>query len=187
MKKVIWLVLGLGLTLEVQADIYTASMNSAHRAVNKTEAASNADPDAIGRSAPSGQAPQPADPAMNGTLNNIAKLRADLASLSTNTPPPNALTNDLMAAANGTKASLETVRLVAADLQATVPGQPALKKNLLKLAQFLHASANGAHLTPAQFQMLSDGVEKILSDAGVSYTATQSLLDDLKRLVKETK
>jgi len=127
------------------------------------------------------------DPALAATLKNIAHLRADLIDLSTNATPGEALTNDLVAASTGTKPSADTVAKLIADLQAALKDKPALRGHFQTIAQYLHAAANGAHLTPAQFQMISDNLEKILEDAGAPYSATEDLLDDLKHLARETK
>ena len=188
MKTVIVLSGVLGLALAASAQNYGAAINLAHKAVTKTENASNADPDAqTPNSAAPGQAPQPMDPALAATLQNIAHLRADLLNLSTNSTPSEALTNDLMAASTGTKASAETVAKVIADLSAVVKDKPALRGHYQAIAQYLHAAANGAHLTPAQFQIISDNLEKVLQDAGAPYSPTEDLLDDLKHLARETK
>jgi Mg2+ and Co2+ transporter CorA len=188
MKTVIVLSGVLGVALAASAQNYGAAINLAHKAVTKTENASNADPDAQGQNAaPRPQAAQPMDPALAATLQNIARLRADLNYLSTNASPNEAFTNDLVAAANGTKPSDETVAKVIGDLQAVLKDKPALRAHFQKLAQSLHASANGAHLTPEQFATISDGLEKILEDAGAPYAATEDFLDDLKHLDRETK
>lgn len=189
MKTVIVLSGLLALGLAAQAQNYGAAVNLAHKAVTKTENASNADPDMQPKAYPSppAQSTQPMDPALAATLQNIAHLRADLNYLSTNTAPSEHLTNDLLAAANGTKPSAETLAKVISDLSAALQDKPALRSHFQKIAQYLHATANGAHLTPAQFQMISDDLEKILQNGGAPYSATEDLLDDLKRLAKETK
>ncbi len=179
----------LGLALATQAQNYGAAVNLAHKAVTKTENAANADTDIHPLEVPSPpvQYTQPTDPALTATLQNIAHLKADLNYLCTNTVPSESLTNDLTAASTGTKPSPETLAKVISDLAAAVQDKPALRSHFQKIAQYLHASANGAHLTPAQFQMISDDLEKILQDGGAPYSATEDLLDDLKRLAKETK
>jgi Mg2+ and Co2+ transporter CorA len=187
MKTVIVLSGVLGVALAASAQNYGAAINLAHKAVTKTENASNADPDAQPQNgAPQSQPPQPMDPALAATLQNIARLRADLNYLSTNASPNAALTNDLLAASTGTKPSDETVAKVLNDLQAVLKDKPALRAHFQKFAQTLHASANGAHLTPGQFATISDDLEKILEDAGAPYAATEDLLDDLKHLDRET-
>jgi len=186
MKTVFVLSGVLGLTLAASAQNYGMAINQAHRAVTKTENASNADPDSQAPASPT-QPAQPMDPALAATLQNIAHLRADLINLSTNAIPGEALTNDLVAASTGTKASADTVAKVITDLQAVVKDKPSLRGHYQTIAQYLHAAANGAHLTPAQFQMISDNLEKILQDAGAPYSPTEDLLDDLKHLARETK
>jgi len=187
MKTVILLSGALGLALAASAQNYGMAINQAHRAVTKTENASSADPDAQPQNAAPPQAAQPMDPALTATLQNIAHLRADLINLSTNSAPGEALTNDLMSASTGTKPSADTLAKVISDLQAVVKDKPSLRGHYQTIAQYLHATANGAHLTPAQFQMISDNLEKILEDAGAPYSATEDLLDDLKHLDRETK
>lgn len=168
-------------------DIYTASKRQARRAVANTEAASNQDPDAQQRqNAPQAPPPQPMDPALAATLKNIASLRADLLSLNTNTPPSDALTNDLTAAASGAKPSADAVAKLAGDLQAAIAGKPALRAHYQKLAQYLHAVFNGSHLTPAQFQAISDDMEQILSNNGASYESTEAVVHDMKALFRAT-
>jgi len=187
MKTVLVLSGVLGLALAASAQNYGAAINLAHKAVTKTENASNADPDAQSQnSAPPPQAAQPMDPALAATLQNIAHLRADLIDLSTNATVSEALTNDLISAATGTKPSADTVAKVIGDLQAVLKDKPALRGHFQQFAQYLHASANGAHLNPAQFAMISDNLEKILEDGGAPYAATEDLLDDLKHLERET-
>jgi len=189
MKTMIVLSGVLGVALAASAQNYGMAINQAHKAVTKTENASNADPDneITPREFPAPQPAQPMDPALAATLQNIAHLRADLVNLSTNATPGEALTNDLMTASTGTKPSADTVAKVISDLQAVVKDKPSLRGHYQTIAQYLHASANGAHLTPAQFQMISDNLEKILEDAGAPYSATEDLLDDLKHLARETK
>jgi glycine/D-amino acid oxidase-like deaminating enzyme len=178
----------LGLALAASAQNYGAAINLAHKAVTKTENASNADPDAQPQNgAPPARSAQPMDPALAATLQNISRLRADLNYLSTNSSPGEALTNDLMAASTGTKPSAETVAKVIGDLEAALKDKPALRSHFQKIAQYLHAAANGAHLTPAQFAMISDNLEQILENGGAPYTATEDLLDGLKHLARETK
>jgi len=188
MKTMIGLCAALSVALAASAQNYGAAINLAHKAVTKTEDASNANPDAQPQyAAPPAPAPQPMDPALAAPLPNIASLRADLNFLSTNTAPSPTLTNDLAAAAGGTKASPETVAKLIGDLQAAVNGKPELRSHFQKLAQYLHAASNGGHLTSAQFAVVSDDVEQILSNGGAPYAATQDFLDDLKHLVRETK
>jgi hypothetical protein len=188
MKTVVVLICALLLAGLTQAqDIYTASKRQARRAVANTEAASNQDPDAQQpQSAAQAPAPQPMDPALAATLKNIASLRADLLSLNTNTPPSDALTNDLTAAASGTKPSADAVAKLAGDLQTAIAGKPALRAHYQKLAQYLHAVFNGSHLTPAQFQAISDDTEQILSNNGASYESTEAVVHDLKALFRAT-
>jgi len=191
MKTLLVMGLALGLANVTRAgDPYVAAMNQAHRAVNATEAASQRTDDSLSQpqTAPPAQpAPQPMDPVLAATLQNIASLKTDLASLSTNAPPAAALTNDLMAAATGTKPSADTIGKLAGDLQTAVAGNPGLKVYYPKLAQYLHAAANGAHLTPAQFQTISDDLQQILENGGASYEAATYVANDLKALDRETK
>jgi uncharacterized phage infection (PIP) family protein YhgE len=187
MKTFIPLALALTATLSLPAQNYYGAIDLAHRAVNKTEAASNQNPDAQpGQSAPRSQAPQPMDPRLQATLESIASLRADLSQLETNAAPAAGLTNDLAAAATGTKPSADTIARLAGDLQSAVAGKSALRAANQKFAQYLHAVANGGHLTAAQFQTVSDAVETILDNGGASYEATSAVLDDLKHLDRET-
>ena len=178
----------ISLALASSAQNYNAAINLAHKAVNKTEAAANADPDAQAQAGMARPQPaQPMDPALAATLQNIASLRADLNYLSTNSTPPAALTNHLAAAAGGTKASAETVAKLIGDLATAVHGKPALKRHFQKFAQYLHAAANGSHLTPPQFGMISESLEQILASNGVPFADSQAVLDDLKQLARETK
>jgi hypothetical protein len=182
-------VLGCALLLAglARADIYTASMDQARRAVSKTEAASNQNPDGQpSQNRPPSQTPQPMDPALAATLKNIASLRVDLTSLDFTNPPSGALTNDMAAAATGTKPPPEKIAQLFGDLQTAIAGKASVRAHFLQLAQFLHAVCNGSHLTPAQFQMVSDGVEQILDNAGASYETTLAVLHDLKAIYRAT-
>ena len=190
MKSVIALglaVCAVCLESSAQVGIYNASINQAHRAVNATEAASNQNPDGQPPSQGGAGAQAPMDPVLAATLQNIASLEADLRKLDPNSPPAAAITNDLVSAANGNKPSAATIAKLVGDLQAAVGGKASMRPSLKKLAQFLHALSNGAHLTPAQFQMISDGVEQILDNGGASYESTAGLLNDIKLLARETK
>jgi hypothetical protein len=165
--------------------IYNASVNQARRAVANTEAASNRNPDdqSAGQGAPGAQ---PMSPALVATLKNIANLRADLKALNPTNPVPSALTNDLAAAAGGIKAPVDKVAKLADDLQAAMAGKPALRAHYQNLAQDLHAVFNGSHLNPGQFQMVSDGMDRILDDGGSSYEARQAVLHDIKDIYRAT-
>ena len=189
MKTVIALSCALCLAnlAEAQVGIYNGAESAARRAVSKTEAAENQNPDAQPPPSAAPAAPQPMNPVLAATLQNIASLRADLASLTTNGPVSSAFTNDLMAASTGTKGSPETITKLATDLQAALAGNQAFRSSFQKLAQFLHAVSNGSHLTPEQFQTVSDTVEQILTNGGAPYQATSDVLDDLKHLARETK
>jgi hypothetical protein len=187
MKIAVALIFSLGLTASAQQGIYNGAMNAAHRAVSKTEAASSQNPDGQPQTAQQAPAAQPMDPVLAATLQNIANLKADLENLGTNSEPSPAFTNDLLAASTGNKASADTVTKLATDLQAAIAGKIAFKASIPKLAANLHALSNGAHLTPAQFQMISDGIEQILEDGNASYGATTSVLADIKKLMQETK
>lgn len=189
MKTVIVLGLVLGIAFPMRAQgVYNAAMNQARRAVSKTEAASNQNPDDQQSSQAASQSPatQPMNPVLAATIQNIASLQADLGKLDTNTPPAEAFTNDLTAAATGTKASPDTIAKLIGDLQTAVAGKSGIRPSYKKLAQYLHALSNGAHLTPAQFQTVSDAVEQILDDGGASYESTSAVLDDIKHLDRET-
>ena len=164
------------LAVSAQADIYTASMDQARRAVSKTEAASNQNPDGQPPSQPAAPA-QPMNPELAATLQNIANLRTDLGNLDPAKSP----------AARGTKAPPEKIAKLALDLQTAVAGKAALRAHYQKLAQYLHAVFNGSHLTPVQFQMISDDMEQILENNGASYEATEAVLNDIKALARATK
>jgi hypothetical protein len=92
-----------------------------------------------------------------------------------------------VAAATGTKASADTIAKLIGDLQTAIAGKPALRTQYQKLAQYLHAVSNGAHLTPAQFQVISDDMERILENGGASYEAATYVIQDIKVLARETK
>ena len=55
------------------------------------------------------------------------------------------------------------------------------------LAQKIHALFNSAHLTDAQQQALLDGIQKTLTDAGVSLDTAVNVTVDLKAVIAETK
>lgn len=130
--------------------------------------------------------PQP-NPALEATLRNIASLRADFERFDSNPTNKQPLINDLTAAAQGTKAKPASVASLAGHLATAFAGNKKLRSQDQKLAQNVHAIFNSAHLSAAQQQTMFDGVQKILSDGGVSLEDTAKVIGDLKTIATETK
>src|ERR1017187_1422953 len=91
----------------------------------------------------------PVDPALQATMNNVAGLQSDFATLSNVTgdkPDPSqkiSLLNNLSQAAQGTKASSASVKKLADDLLAAVAGKKKLAAaQQTKLAREVHALFN---------------------------------------------
>lgn len=130
--------------------------------------------------------PQP-NPALEATLRNIASLRADFEKFDSNPTNKQPLINDLTAAAQGTKAKPASVASLAGHLATVFAGNKKLRAQHQKLAQNIHALFNSAHLSASQQQTMFDGVQKILSDGGVSPEDTAKVIGDLKTIATETK
>ena len=131
--------------------------------------------------------PAPSDPALEATLRNINNLRVDFEGFDSNPTNTEPLKIDLAAAAQGAKPSPATVARLAQDLVAVFAGNEKLHPQRQKLAQYIHAVFNGSHLSPAQQQMVCDGVQKCLSDGGVTSDDSANVINDLKAIANETK
>ena len=135
----------------------------------------------------------PMDPALAAAWQNVANLRADVATFNaaTNAPPDSAqkisLLNHLAAAAQGTKPPLADIKKLAAHLLTATAGKPIPAMQQTQLAREVHAAFNGSHLTDAQLQPMLDDVQKILTNAGASPDDVANVIADLKAIVAETK
>ncbi|MGD0615120.1 MAG: hypothetical protein ABSA69_06730 [Verrucomicrobiota bacterium] len=145
-----------------------------------------------GLSAP-GSAPRPSpapaqpDPVLAATLQNIASLQADLASLEIDPGRKQPSINDLAAAAQGAHASEKSVTLLAGDLAAALSGRHFSDDQLKKLAQCLHALFNSSHLSQTQQQTVLDAMRKTLQGGGVPPEDAATVVTDAKAVVAETK
>ena len=141
-----------------------------------------------------GSAPAaPLDPAMQAALQNVAGLRADLASLTAAADPADpsqklALLNDLSQAAQGTnRATTASIKQLAGDLLKALAGKKKLAAaQQTRLAREIHVLFNSARLTSAQQQNVLTDIQKILTDADVSLDNTVDVLTDLKAVVAQT-
>ena len=95
--------------------------------------------------------------------------------------------NDFSAAAQSTNASANSVKELARDLMTAMAGNKKLQPRQQQLAREIHAIFNSSHLTATQQQMVFDGVQKTLTDAGVSLDAATDVVTDLKNVAAETK
>jgi small-conductance mechanosensitive channel len=172
---------------------YNIARDQAKRAVSQTQAASNGQ----GAAPAAGQTPpaqsQPAaDPVLAATVQNINKLRDNLATISAAADANAAadekvsLLNNLTAAAQGTKASSANVRKLASQIVVALPAHKKLSPQITKLARDVHAVFNGGHLNDTQRDALLAEVKKLLTDAEVSDDDTGKIVDTLKAVAAET-
>jgi hypothetical protein len=173
------------------ADPFSSAIRQAHGAANSgAGGAGDASPP---ETPPPLQNNPPPNPALQATLQNIADLQNDFAVISS-VNGTNALAGvksslaiHLAAAAQGAKASQASVSKLADDLSSAIAGNGKLRTQLQRLAQFTHASFNGSQLTDAQQKSISDGIQKILTDAGVPADGAAVVVEDLKTIARETK
>jgi hypothetical protein len=178
----------------VRADPYSIAIQQAKRASDQNSAEQrqleNQD-GATGSTRGAGQTPAKADPVLAATLQNITNLQADFAAVIDATGAKAdqriALMNDFSAAAQSTHASANSVKELARDLMTAMAGNKKLQPRQQQLAREIHAIFNSSHLTATQQQMVFDGVQKTLTDAGVSLDAATDVVTDLKGISAETK
>jgi hypothetical protein len=171
-----------------QARRDSAQNDAEQRRIQNETGGSSAGP-AAGMPAPAA----PLDPAMQAALQNVAGLRADLASLSAVSDPADpsqklALLNDLSQAAQGTnRATTASVKQLAGDLLKALAGKKKLAAApQTRLAREIHVLFNSARLSAAQQQNVLTDIQKILTDADVSLDDTVDVLTDLKAVVAQT-
>lgn len=194
MKTSVALVSVLFIAVSALADPYAIAIQQAKRAndQNNAEQRQLANQEgANGSTQPAnGQAPAKTDPVLAATLQNITNLQADFSAVINSTGDKAdqriALMNDFSAAAQSTKASAESVKELAKDLLTAMAGNKKLAPQQKQLARQIHAIFNSSHLTAAQQQMVFDGVQKTLTDAGVSLDAAVDVVTDLKTIAGET-
>ena len=169
--------------------LLAGSVSAQNLNIAKQQAKRAAGTDSVpaGGSSPAAPNAPPPDPVLMATLQNIANLRADFQNLDTNGTNTLALKNDLSAAATGTKASPATIAKLAENLADAVVGNKKLQPHLQQVAQYTHAICNSSHLTAAQQQAVCAGVEKILTEAGVSAATTDKVVASFKTIAAETK
>jgi len=136
----------------------------------------------------------PMDPALQATLNNIAGLQSDFATMINATgdkPDPAqkiSSLNNLSQAGQGTKASSTSVKKLADDLLTAVAGKKQIAAaQQTRLAREVHALFNSSHLTAAQQQSLLADAQKILTEGGASLDNAVDVVTDLKAVADETK
>jgi len=168
------------------AQNYYMATQQAHRVVDQN----NAEQARIQNAAAE---PAPADPALQATLQNISDLQANFAAYintdgQVDSAVKTSLLNNLSQAAKGNKPAAASVKQLAADLS---PALVQRKKLTLvqqrKLAVDFHALFNSSHLTAAQQDALSTDVKTILADAGVAPDDVVNVVNDLKKIVDQTK
>lgn len=145
-------------------------------------------------STPSTPAAPETNPTLEATLNNIHNLLVNFTALvnSTNDKPDPvqkvSLLNNLSAAALNAKASSASVKSLANDLLTAVMSKKTITPTQLhQLAAFVHATFNASRLTSGQQTQIFDGVQKILTHAGVSTDDAVNVVTDLKKIAEETK
>ena len=174
------------------ADPYSAAIQQAKR-VSSQETATN---QRLMKNPQPTTPPQnnpPVNPALQATLQNIESLRNDFVAIgvAANTnlvaAQRQALTNDLAAAAQDTKPQAASISKLADDLIPVIVRNEKLRGQLPKLAQYVHATFNSSHLIASQQQMIFDGVQTILTDAGASPDEIANVVNDIKTIADETK
>jgi hypothetical protein len=170
---------------------YSIIKRQAHTAANGAGSGAAENPPPASPAPPPPQAPP--SPQLQATLQNIAALRGDLATLCNSSgtnllaAQKSSFTNNLAAAAQGTKAKPGSVTKLADDLATAIAGNEKARPHQQKLAQNLHAIFNSAHLTPAQQQAIFDDVQKTLTNCGAPADAVATVAGDLKTIADETK
>lgn len=129
----------------------------------------------------------PADPVLTATLQNIASLQKDFASLKSEPAQKQQLVNDLTTAAHGAKPSKASISKLADDLTEALAGKSFSHAQQTKLAQDVHAIFNSAHLSPTQQQTIIDDVQRILRSNEVSSDITARVVKDVQKIAGETK
>lgn len=188
------------LAANLPADPYSMAEQQARKASNSNAAEQQniqrQTGDGSGQASGSpGAAPAPMDPALKATLSNINSLKADIDAYSSadagkvDSSQRIALLNDLSAAGKGpNKATSDAVKKLADDLIKAVAGNKKLAAaQQTQLGRDIHALFNSSHLNDAQQKMLLDGVQKILTDAGISLDSATDVVVDLKQIVSQTK
>ena len=192
MKTLIAFLASALLANSLWADPYSAAIKQAKTVTTRVSNA-NRQLDTPPPSTPPAQNTPPPNPALQATLQNIESLKNDFTAIITATnattlaAEKQSLMNNLAAAAQGAKASQKSISKLADDLAAVIAGNEKLRAQLPKLAQFSHAVFNGAHLTDAQQQAIFDGVQKILTGAGVPAEGAGIVVEDFKAIATETK
>jgi chorismate mutase len=136
---------------------------------------------------PAPAAPAQPDPALAATLQNIARLQADLASLESDPARKQPLINDFNAAAQGTHSSEQSASDLARDLATAIGGKQLSPEHLKKLAQDSHAIFNSSHLTPAQQKAVLEDVQKTLQSNGAPPDLAMKVVEGFKAVAAETK
>lgn len=146
-------------------------------------------------SAPGAPAAAPMDPALKATLSNINSLKGDIGAFNgadagkTDSSQKISLLNDLSAAGQGpNKATADSIKKLANDLITAVSGNKKLTAaQQTQIGRSIHALFNSSHLTDAQQKLLLDGVQKALTDAGISLDNAVDVVTDLKLIASQTK
>lgn len=191
------------LAVNLPADPYSMAKQQANRAsnanANEQRNLQQQTRDGSGQSsapsAPASPAPAPMDPALKATLGNINSLKTDIGNFNSANPGQVdssgriALLNDLSAAGQGpNKPTADTVKKLADDLIKAVSGNKKLTAaQQTQLGRNIHALCNSSHLTDAQQTMLLDGVQKVLTDAGISLDNAVDVVTDLKQIASQSK
>lgn len=135
---------------------------------------------------------QPADPALQATMQNITDITADITAFTkadkVDPSQKASLMNNLTMAAQGKKAKSETLKKFAEDLSAAVAGNKKLTAaNAKQLGTFVRASFNGSRLTDVQIEKISTAADKLLTDSGVAKESAATVAEGLKKIAAETK
>lgn len=184
----------LAVTGAVSADPYSQAIQQAQRVSNQNDAEQQRIQNQSG-AAPgaNGQSPSPVNPQLQAEVQNISSLQADIIALNAAPDAASAgdqriaLLNDFSTAATGTKASAGSVKVLVKDLLTALAGKKVPADKQTRLAGYLHAIFNSSRLSATQQQTVFDGVQKILTDAGVPAEAATDVITDLKKIADETK
>ena len=185
MKRLFALFCAWALAAPAFADVYSSALQHAKDVANQNNARQGITPPTGSPTAPP-PAPPP-DPVLTATLQNIARLQADLTALQTDPVRKQPLVNDLNAAAQGAHPSDGSVTKLADALATVLGGKHFSQDQLKKLAAYLHASFNGSHLSQIQQQSIFDDMQKILQSGGATVDDATKAVNGAKAVVAETK
>ncbi|HPY30315.1 MAG TPA: hypothetical protein PLT00_09810 [Verrucomicrobiota bacterium] len=133
-------------------------------------------------------APGPGQMAPNPRAQNIARLQADLAAMTSKTATPavrQRFTRNLLAAASGRQPDHATVGQFVDSLVPVLTGVTLEAKERARLAQNLNAAFDAANTAPARLDAVYADVQAILQVGGARRSDAVAVVDNLKAVVAD--